>query len=133
MNAQTIPAPLRTVRRLISVYLLIGVGALGAVVVLRHHKAEVNSAVWTRSVIVVVTALLLLTFATRAAQGSRGAYRRLRIISIITAVALGVIAALPGSTFPLWMRIEQGVACVVMLAAAVLANGRPTRALFAAA
>lgn len=133
MNAQTIPAPLRTVRRLISLYLLIGVGALGAVVVLRDHKAEVNSAVWTRSVIVVVTALLLLTFATRAAQGSRGAYRRLQIVSIITAVALGVIAALPGSTFPLWMRIEQGVAGVVMLAAAVLANGRPTRALFAAA
>ncbi len=119
------------IRRLIFGYLGISVLALVAIVLLRNDSADVNSAVWTRAIIVVITAVLLLIFTARAAAGSRGAYRRLRIISIITPVAIACIIALPG-TFPLWMKIEQGVCGLVMIAVARAANGKHLRALFGA-
>jgi len=129
-HPRTVPA-FRTVRRLVLAYLAISVAALVAVVAMRDDAAEVNSAVWTRGIIVVVTAVLMLSFTARAAQGSRGAYRRLRIISIVTPVAIAAIIALPG-TFPLWMKVEQAVCGIVMVAVAVVANGRLLRAQFAA-
>src|ERR1700722_3434464 len=43
-------------------YLGIGVAALVTTYWLRNDAAAVNSAVWTRGIIVVVTALLLLVF-----------------------------------------------------------------------
>jgi hypothetical protein len=91
----------------------------------------VNSAVWTRATIVVVTAVLMLLFAARAAEGSRGAYRRLRIISIITVVVIAVIIAAPG-TFPVWLKVEQGICGLIMAGVAVVANRPGLRALFAA-
>ncbi|HST65855.1 MAG TPA: hypothetical protein VLM05_11765 [Mycobacteriales bacterium] len=133
----TRPRPLdvtgfRTVRRLLGGYLAIGVLALAATIALRHHPAEVDPAVWTRGIIVVVTAALLLAFAVRAGHGSRPAFRRLRVISVVTTVAIAAIVALPG-TFPLWMRLEQGACGLLMLAVAVLTNGRRLRSGFAAA
>jgi hypothetical protein len=121
----------RNIKRLVAGYLTIGVLALVAIVLLRNNAAEVNSAVWTRSVIVVITAVLLLAFIVRAARGSRGAYRRLRIVSIITPVAIAVIIAVPGA-FPLWMKVEQGVCGLVMIGVAVIVNGRHLRSVFAA-
>ena len=96
--------------------------ALAAIVLMRDDAAQVNSAVWTRGIIVVVTAALMLLFATRAAQGSRGAYRRLRIVSIVTVVAIAAIIASPG-TFPVWLKVEQGLCGLIMAGVAVLANG----------
>jgi hypothetical protein len=122
----------RTIRRLVLAYLAVSVAALVAIVLMRDDAAEVNSAVWTRGIIVVVTAALMLLFATRAAQGSGGAYRRLRIISIITVVAIAAIIAAPG-TFPVWMKIEQGLCGLIMAGVAVLANGPRLRALSATA
>ena len=98
---------------------------------LRDDAAEVNAAVWTRGVIVVASALLTLTFTVRAARGSRRAYLRLRIASAVMVVAIAVILALPG-TFPLWMRIEQGVCGLLLLGVVVVVNGRRLRASFAA-
>ena len=81
---------------------------------------------------VLVTAALMLLFATRASQGSRRAYRRLRIISIVTVVAIAAIIASPGP-FPAWLKVEQGVCGLIMAGIAVLANGSHLRALFATA
>ena len=136
MNALSLDHPrtrnaFRNVKRLVAGYLGLGVLALVATVLLRHDSAEVNSAVWTRGIIVIATALLLLSFTIRASRGSRGAYRRLRIVSIVTPMAIAVIIALPG-TFPLWMKIEQGVCGVVMIFLAVIVNGKHLRASFAA-
>ncbi|GAA3516332.1 hypothetical protein [Actinocatenispora rupis] len=119
----------RAVRLLLAGYLAIGVATLVAVVLLRNDTAAVNPAVWVRTVIVVVTAALLSLFAARAARGSRGAYRRLRIIAIVTPVAIAAIIVVPG-TFPLWLKLEQGVCGLLMVAVAVLANGRRLRAAF---
>ena len=99
----------RSAKLLVGSYLGISLLALVAIVVLRNHAAVVNSAVWTHGTIVAISAVLLFTFAVRAARGSSRAYLRLRLASAIMVVAIAVIIALPG-TFPLWMKIEQGSA-----------------------
>jgi hypothetical protein len=123
--------PFRVIKGLLLGYLGVGIAALVAVVLLRNHPAEVNGPAWVRSIIVVATALILLSAATLAGRGSRGAFLRLRIISIVTTVAIVVIVALPG-TFPVWLKIEQSVCGVLMLGVALLANGRGARSRFAA-
>ncbi len=121
----------RSIRALLFGYLALGVITLGVIVVLRNDAAQVNSAVWTRGSIVVVTAVLLVMFTARAARGSAGAYRRLRVVSVVTPVAIAGIIAVPGG-FPLWMKVEQGVCGLVMIAVAVIANGPHLRGVFAA-
>lgn len=116
----------RTLHRLLAVYLAISVLTLIAIVVLRDNPAMVTSAAWVRAIIVVASAALLIRFTRSAERGSRGGLRRLRVVSIVTPVAIAVIVALPG-TFPLWMKIEQVVAGLLMVWVAVLANGRPVR------
>jgi hypothetical protein len=122
--------PFRAIKGLLLGYLGIGIAALVAVVLLRNHPAEVNAAAWVRSIIVVATALVLLSAGTLAARGSRGAFLRLRLVSVVTTVAIVVIVALPG-TFPVWLKAEQSVCGVLMLAVALLANGRAARSRFA--
>jgi hypothetical protein len=122
--------PFRAITGLLAGYLGLGIAALVAVIVLRHHPAEVNAAAWVRSIIVVGTALILLSAARLAARGSRGAFRRLRVISVVTTVAIVVVVALPGP-FPGWLKAEQSVCGLLMLAVALLANGRTARARFA--
>ena len=120
----------RSVKPLVGGYLTISVLTLVAIVVLRHHAAVVNSAVWIRGVIVVASALLMSAFAIRAARGSRRAYLRLRIVSATMVAAIVVIIALPG-TFPLWMKVEQGVCGFLLLGVIGIVNGRHLRSLFA--
>jgi hypothetical protein len=124
-------AAFRKIKLLVGGYLGISALAVVAIVLLRHHSAEVNSAVWTHGIIVAASALVAFAVTVRAARGSRGAYRRLRVISAVVVVTIGVIIALPGS-FPLWMKAEQGVAGLLMIGVAVLVNGSHLRSLFAA-
>ena len=121
----------RGMRILVGGYLGISVATLIAIVLLRDHPAIVNSAVWIRGTIVVASALLTLSFAARAARGSRGAYRRLRIISAVMVVAIATIIALPG-TFPVWMKVEQGVCGLLLIGVVIVVNGRHMRSVFAA-
>jgi uncharacterized membrane protein len=121
----------RTIRRLLQAYLAVSVVTLLAIVAMRDDAAEVNQAAWTRAIIVVVTAVVMLRFAARAAQGSRAAYRRLRIIAVVTPIVIAAIVALPG-TFPLWLKGEQGICGLIMAGVAVVANGRRLRGLAAA-
>ena len=122
--------PFRAIKGLLLTYFGVGAVALVAVILLRNHPAEVNGAAWVRSIIVVGTALILLSAATLAGRGHRGAFLRLRIISIVTTVAIAAIVAVPG-TFPVWLKIEQACCGVIMLGVVLLANGRGARARFA--
>lgn len=122
-------AAFRKVKLLVGGYLGISALAVVAIVLLRHHPAEVNSAVWTHGILVAASALVIFAIARRAARGSRSAYRRLRIASVAVVAAIAVIIALPGS-FPLWMKAEQGVAGLFMIGVAVLVNGSHLRSLF---
>jgi hypothetical protein len=118
------------VQRLVGCYLGLSVLTLITIVLLRNHSALVNAAVWIRGSIVVASAVLMSVFTTRAARGSRGAYRRVRIISAVMVVAIVVIISLPG-TFPLWMRIEQGVCGLLLVGVVAQVNGSQLRSLFA--
>ncbi len=51
--------------------------------------------------------------------------------SAVMVVAIAVIIALPG-TFPTWLKLEQGVCGLVLIAVVAIANGRRSRLLFAA-
>jgi hypothetical protein len=121
---------LRRIRLLVATYLGISVLTLVAVVLLRHRPGVVNDAVWIRGMIVVASALLTFAFTVRAARGSRRAFRRLRLISAIMMVAIAVIVALPG-TFPVWMKLEQGVCGLLLLGVVLMVNGKHLRAAFA--
>jgi hypothetical protein len=120
----------RGVKLLAGGYLGISVLTLVAVVLLRDHHSIVTSAVWVRGTIVVASAALTFALTFAAARGSRGAYRRLRLVSGAMVVAIVVIIALPG-TFPLWMKIEQGVCGLILIGVALVVNGRHLRSVFA--
>jgi hypothetical protein len=127
--------PIRTAfrgtRLLVGSYLGISVLALAAIAVLRDHPAVVSSAVWIHGTIVVISALVMFTFTARASRGSSRAYLRLRLASVIMVAAIAVIIVLPG-TFPLWLKIEQGVCGLILLGVVVIVNGKRMRSLFAA-
>lgn len=127
---QTAPA-MRTPKLLVAGYLGLSVATLVAVFFMRDNASMVNEAVWIRGTIVVLSALLSLLFAARAAQGSRRAFLRLRIVTLVMTVAIAVIIALPGP-FPVWLKIEQGVCGAILLGVVILVNGRRVRSLFQA-
>jgi hypothetical protein len=116
---------------LIGVYVALSVLTLVAVVLLRNHHSMVTTPVWVRTSIVVASSLLMAAFAARAAQGSRRAFLRLRLVSAIMVVAIVVIIAIPGS-FPLWLKIEQGVCGLVLIGVVSVVNGKHLRSAFAA-
>jgi hypothetical protein len=124
-------AAFRTVRGLIGVYMALSVATLTAVVVLRNHHSIVTAPVWVRTSIVVASSLLMAAFAARAARGSRRAFLRLRLVSAIMVVAIVVIIAIPGS-FPVWLKIEQGICGLVLIGVVSVVNGKHLRSAFAA-
>jgi hypothetical protein len=124
-------AAFRTVRGLIGVYMALCVATLAAVVVLRNHHSIVTAPVWVRTSIVVASSLLMAAFAARAARGSRRAFLRLRLVSAIMVVAIVVIIAIPGS-FPVWLKIEQGICGLVLIGVVSVVNGKHLRSAFAA-
>jgi hypothetical protein len=119
----------QAIKELTAGYLCLSVLTLASIVARRHDPHAVNSAVWRHGVIVTVSAFLTSVFTIRAARGSRRAYLRLRIVSIVTPVAIVGLIALPG-TFPLRMKIEQAVCGVMLAAIAVLANNQLLRSAF---
>lgn len=132
LNHPRARAAFRGAKLLVGGYLAISALTLVAIVLLRDDAAVVNSAVWTRGTIVVASAMLMFSFVVRAAKGSRGAYRRLRVVSAAMVVAIAVIISIPG-TFPLWMKIKQGVCGLVLIGVVVVVNGRHVRSSFATA
>lgn len=115
---------MRNVVWLIRGYVTISLLTLVAVIVFRHDATMVTTAVWIRGTIVAAASLLTLFFAGRAARGDRRMLLRLRIVTAIMLVAIVVIIALPG-TFPLWLKLEQGICGLLLLAVVVLVNRRP--------
>jgi hypothetical protein len=107
---------------LVGLYVALSWLTLAAVILLRDHHDIVNDAVLVRVPIVALSSLLTFWFATQAARGVRRGLLRLRIVALIMLVAIVVIVSLSG-TFPLWLRIEQGV-CGVLLLGVLASTGR---------
>ncbi len=120
----------RSVKLLVGCYLGLSALTLAAIILMRNDTAEVNDVVWVRATIVVGSALLMTSFAARAAGGSARAYLRLRIVSALMVVAIAVLISIPGF-LPLWMRIEQGVCGLLLIGVVVVVNGRHLRSVFA--
>jgi len=114
---------MRNVVWLISGYVAVSLLTLVAVIVFRHDAAMVTTAVWIRGTLAAAASLLSLFFAVRAARGDRRMLLRLRIVTAITLVAIVAIIALPG-TFPLWLKLEQGICGLLILAVVVQVNRR---------
>lgn len=123
-------AAFRTVKLLIGSYLGVSVLTLAAIIFFRNNADIVTTPVWVRGIIVTASALLTHLFASQMARGSSSGYLRLRLVSAIMCVAIVVIIALPG-TFPLWMKIEQGICGLLLLGVVVIVNGKYLRSTFA--
>jgi hypothetical protein len=130
MNDTRTVAAFRSVRRLAGAYVAISVLTLVAIVLMRHDAALVNPAVWIRASIVAASSMLMAAFVRAAARGSARAYLRLRLVSAIMVVAIVVIVSLPG-TFPVWLKIEQGVCGLILIGVVAIVNGPHLRSLFA--
>jgi len=114
---------MQRVRLLVGAYLGLSVLTLVAIILLRNNAAMVSTLVWIRGSIVAASALLTTIFTAQMARGSRARYRRVRLVSAIIVVAIGVIIWLPG-TFPLWLKVKQGVCGVLLLSVVKLVNGK---------
>jgi hypothetical protein len=121
---------LRPVVALVAVYLGLSALTIVAALVFGSDPSLVNTAVWIRGSIVLVTAALMLRFAIGARSGNARHYLRLRLASAIMVVAIVVILfAIPGD-FPLWMRIEQATCGAILVAVVILANRKRVRLAF---
>lgn len=131
LEQPSIRASLRNAKLLVGSYLGLSVITYVVIIVLRNHPSVVNPAVWVRATIVVATSLLMFGFVRGTARGNSRAYLRLRLASGIMVVAIAVIISLPG-TFPVWLKIEQGVCGLILLGVVVVINSKQMRAAFAA-
>ena len=133
MNVLETPAPIsisearrpghdRTISRLVGAYL--AVSALAVVVAEAVHSRQQDTT-RTHAIIVLVSAILTYRFTARARSGSRRAILRLRIVTVVVPVVIAVVIAIPGD-FPLWMKLEQGVGFVLLVAVAALLRRRVT-------
>lgn len=114
------------VRALFGAVLVISVATLGVAAVVGG-----NAAVWVRGAIVVAIAALLVDAARRAVRGSRAGYLRMALMTSAAPLAIAVIVALPDDGFPVWMKGEQAVVGLLLLAAAVLVDRRSVRSAYA--
>ncbi|MEV0237915.1 hypothetical protein [Nonomuraea sp. NPDC050786] len=114
--------------RLLQLFTLLSAGLIAATAVLSiTDPAAVNALVWIRAAGLLVLALFSLRWAAQLGRGSRGAYRRLLWISIAGSLGIAALALLPDSPYPLWVRIEQAVQGLVLVALAVTLLSRQVR------
>lgn len=114
----------KAVDALIACYLGSGVVGLVIAFLFRGDAQVVNSSVWIRNSAIVVSAGILYLVARRAFEGSRAAWIRLRVISIVIPLVVVVLVVLPDG-FPVWMKIQQVAAGISVALIAVLANLGP--------
>ncbi|MFB7191749.1 hypothetical protein ACFCZT_42170 [Streptomyces sp. NPDC056230] len=110
------------VRALFVTVLAISIATLGIAALIGG-----NAAVWIRSIIVTAIAAVLISLAGKASCGSRAAYLRMRLMSTVAPLAIVIIIALPHDGFPIWMKVEQAVVGVLLLAVAVMVGRKDVR------
>jgi hypothetical protein len=129
-SAPTAPSLLRRVRLFCGAYLAVSLAAVAALVLHRYDHVAAGASAWTHGIIVAAAALASFSASILAGRGRRGAFIRLRVMSVALVLAVIVIAALPGS-FPLWMKLAEVLGAALMAVVAVTVNGSTLRAHFA--
>jgi len=110
---------------------LVSVAGLAVAAVLSAvDPIEVTWVVWLRGGVVAVASLVLMAVTGAAARGSRGAYVRLRWISILAPIGIVAILLAPDAGYPLWMKVEQAIVGVLILTMAIQLNSRAIRNAF---
>ena len=117
---------------LLAAFLLVSAAMEAVLVVQSITGIAVDGAVWTRCSLVLASSIVLLLLTIGASRGSRRAWIRLRIITVIVVIAVIVIVSIPGF-LPDWVRIEQGVCGALVVPVAILLNLPRTAALYPAA
>jgi Na+/melibiose symporter-like transporter len=78
------------------------------------ERHGLESATWGRLVGVVIVAALYIWRASALRRGSRGAYRRLILICVVGLI--GIVYLITVAQYPVWMRVEQVLQGIVLLA-----------------
>jgi hypothetical protein len=122
----------RTTRSFIIGFIVVSAATLVATFFLSHYVPTlVTSTVWSRASLVLLDAVLALSYAVRASRGFARAYRSLRLLSAGSLVTVVVLVALP-DLLPGWMKLEQALCGLLLLGVVVCINARKVRALYAA-
>lgn len=127
MNNQGMKSTATLIKGLVGGYVIISLGALVMLFLLSNQTQEA----WVHGVIVAATSLLMALFARGVLKGKARAYLRLRITTIVMVVAIAVTTAIPGD-FPDWMKLEQAVCGLLLIAAVIVLNSSKMRRMFAA-
>ncbi|HEX4249436.1 MAG TPA: hypothetical protein VH008_16355 [Pseudonocardia sp.] len=86
-------------------------------------------AAWNRVAAVVLLSLFYLFLVFRLGRGSSRALRRLHVTVIIGIVGVALVVVLPGQ-YPWWMRAEQAVQLLLLLAMGYIIRRPEVRAAF---
>jgi hypothetical protein len=122
-------AAFRPILILLAAFVVVSCAMEAVLIVQSFTGLEVDTAIWIRCSLVLASSVTLFLIALVAARGSRNAWIRVRIISVVVVVAVIVIVSIPGF-LPDWVRVEQAVCGALVLPASVLLNLPRTSALF---
>ncbi|GAB7029221.1 hypothetical protein AB0G35_12585 [Streptomyces sp. NPDC021749] len=119
----------RTARNLVAAYGALSAAVLLTVAVLALTGHPVTSFMWGRSGGVLASAAVIYWMTVLAARGTRWAYLRVRILSVLMPVVIVGVDMIPGIC-PLWFALAQAASALPLAAAAFLSNGSRLRAGF---
>ena len=120
---------LRRIKSLVTVYCAFSAVVLVVVVILSVMGHAVSGFMWGRSAGMLTSALAAYWLTGLAQGGSRPAYLRVRIISVVVPIAVVALDSIPGA-LPLWFAALQIAGALALLPAAFIANGRKLRSAF---
>ncbi|HKS45986.1 MAG TPA: hypothetical protein VJT49_12915 [Amycolatopsis sp.] len=92
-------------------------------------RRTLESALWSKLGATVLVSALYIWRAYALRRGSRGAYVRLYYICI--AGLIGVVYLILAGQYPVWMRVEQGLQAVVLVALIFAVSRKEVRNRFA--
>jgi hypothetical protein len=92
-------------------------------------RKALQGALWGRVAGVVVVSALYVWRAAALRRGSRGAYRRMILICVVGLVGIAVL--LTSAQYPVWMRVEQVLQGVVLIALLIAVTRAPVRERYA--
>ncbi|WP_326824993.1 hypothetical protein [Streptosporangium sp. NBC_01756] len=117
------------VKKLVAAYGALSVAVLIVVVILSVMGREVTSFMWGRTGGMFASAVVTYWLTVLASRGARGAYVRVRIISVIVPIAIIAIDSIPGA-LPPWFVAMQIAGALTLVPAAFIVNRSELRAAF---
>jgi hypothetical protein len=92
-------------------------------------RQQLSVTLWTRPIPIAIVALVYVWVARALHRGSRRAYLRVRLVSVIGLV--GVVYLLVSGAYPGWLRVVEVLQIVPLAALVVMANRPVLRTAFA--